>query len=138
MAYDRATQPLPHTKDEVGQTCGLCKRVICEVFIDPEMPHDLQCSEFCAEVRNQALAEFRAAKVGDFVYYPCPGCGTIMEDVWHDSVEGQCSACARAAVDKARVEVLRKCRDIFQKSMFAALSWDSLRKEIDDAIGDGK
>lgn len=134
--FARKTQKLPHAKEEVGHTCGICRRKVEEVSMGRGCEPIYSCSEFCAEVRDKELEEFRNASPGVACNHPCPGCGCIMEyGEWHNKdLEGCCSECAESNRLKKRTEALRKCRDVLEASAFKAKVWDSLRAEIDEAL----
>jgi hypothetical protein len=89
---------------EICTTCGFEKKAV-HIHGDE---WDVHCSDFCAEVGYTHRKAFLTLKAGEWGYFPCAKCGTILEDIYSGPEaplkERICSGCHK----RIRFELTRE------------------------------
>ncbi len=100
--------------------CETCK---CEMVLESEGDRPFCISSFCNFEKPEVLAAFLAAKTGEYVAYPCPGCGCAMEGELPEDREGRlCSSCHR-------LDLLKQSRTLLAEASLALENPKSIRHE---------
>jgi hypothetical protein len=84
--------------------------MICEICDREKGGDDYEyCSEFCA---TEDIEVFKKLQLGDFGYWPCRGCGCVMEDDYYGKdapdKNSMCSSCYKETRLKARTDLLNR------------------------------
>ena len=110
------------TTTDTAETCTVCKRQI-----NREYGYSY-CSEFCARENDKVKREFLAAKLGDYIVYPCPICGDSTEGEWdpdpHKTICSECAPKKRAKMmDAVLTDALPFLPEDLRKRAEEALKW---------------
>lgn len=70
-----------HPIEAVGSHCVSCRMEV-SLFDFHSMAPYTGCTEYCYRVSDSEIAEWHAAKVGDYCIWPCDECGEPTEGEW--------------------------------------------------------
>lgn len=108
---------------------------ICGFCVDPSTK---VCSEFCLQVSPEEVAAFKSMKPGNFGAYPCPGCGSLMEDTYEEGDGAMCSSCFTKKRSEEKRKLLVEAERLFSLSPSASDAEINLLSRIRKELAWGK